>query len=161
MAYEDPTDRQPKGDHNRRLSLGLEPEQFAAEAGIGVEELREYERTAPDHSFDVVVAKRVGETLDRLEAILPNSQTGRQHGAGGISPHHIGQRPDHVDEHVVVLGAGSPADQPLSQPIVPMTERGADGRPRESGEMEHRAHDAEIGDNPAPPATPSVLRSPD
>ena len=30
----DPHERSPKGDHNRRLALGLEPEQFAAEAGV-------------------------------------------------------------------------------------------------------------------------------
>jgi len=70
----DPSRRQPKGDHNRRLALGLEPEQFAAEAGITVEELREYEFTGPDHDFDIEVARRVGEALERLEADPPDSQ---------------------------------------------------------------------------------------
>lgn len=75
------TERQPKGDHNRRLSLGLDPDQFAAEAGISTEQLRDYERTGPDHRFDAAVAARVGAALERLEARLPNSQTGRQDAA--------------------------------------------------------------------------------
>ncbi len=70
----DPTERQPKGDHNRRLSLGLDPEQFAAAAGISVDELREYENTSPDHQFSPMIAERVGEALERLEAVLPNSE---------------------------------------------------------------------------------------
>jgi hypothetical protein len=70
----DPADRQPKGDHNRRLSLGLDPEQFAAEAGITVEELRDYENTWPDHEFSPMIAQRVGDALERLEAVLPNSE---------------------------------------------------------------------------------------
>lgn len=60
----DPTRRQPKGDHNRRIALGLDLDQFAAEAGISPEELHEYETTSPDHDFDVDVdvdvAWRVG-----------------------------------------------------------------------------------------------------
>ncbi len=64
----DPTQREPKGDHNRRLSLGLDPDQFAAEAGITTEQLREYELTSPDQNFDVDVADRVGKALERLEA---------------------------------------------------------------------------------------------
>lgn len=70
----DPRERQPKGDHNRRLSLGLDPDEFAAEAGISVEELRDYERTAPDHTFSPMIAERVGAALDRLERVLPNSE---------------------------------------------------------------------------------------
>jgi len=70
----DPTQRQPKGDHNRRLSLGLDPEQFAAAAGITVEELRDYENTRPDHTFSPIIAERIGEALERLEATLPNSE---------------------------------------------------------------------------------------
>ena len=73
----DPSDRQPKGDHNRRISLGLDIDQFAAEAGVSPEALREYELTSPDHDFDEEVARRVGYTLERLEQVLPNSQTGR------------------------------------------------------------------------------------
>lgn len=69
-----PSEREPKGDHNRRLSLGLDPDQFAAEAGIGVDELREYESTGPDHTFSPIIAERVGLTLDRLEQVLPNSE---------------------------------------------------------------------------------------
>lgn len=81
---------QPKGDHNRRLSLGLEPEQFAAEAGISTEQLRDYERTAPDHDYDPHVAQRISETLDRLERSLPNLQTGRSD-----LPGHNAPQPDH------------------------------------------------------------------
>lgn len=69
-----PTRRQPKGDHNRRLALFLEPEAFAAEAGITVEELRDYERTGPDGQFDLEVARRIGEALDRLEAVTPSDR---------------------------------------------------------------------------------------
>jgi hypothetical protein len=73
----DPSQRQPKGDHNRRVSMGLDIDQFAAEAGVSPEALREYEMTSPDHSFDIEVARRVGVTLERLEQVLPNSETGR------------------------------------------------------------------------------------
>ncbi|SFZ80795.1 hypothetical protein SAMN02983003_0137 [Devosia enhydra] len=69
-----PAERQPKGDHNRRLSLGMEPDAFAAAAGITLEELREYELTSPDHRYNPEVARRIGETLDRLEANPPNTQ---------------------------------------------------------------------------------------
>lgn len=72
-----PSQRQPKGDHNRRLSLGLDQDAFAAEAGVGVDALRSYELTSPDEDFDVEVARKVGLALDRLEQVLPNSQTGR------------------------------------------------------------------------------------
>ena len=68
---------QPKGAHNRRLSLRLEPEALAAEAGVTTEQLRDYERTSPDHDYDIEVARRVHETLDRLEQVNPNLQTGR------------------------------------------------------------------------------------
>jgi transcriptional regulator with XRE-family HTH domain len=74
---QDPSERQPKGDHNRRLALGLKLEEFAAEAGVTPEALREYEMTSPDHDFDVEVAHRVGDALERLEAVLPNSTTGQ------------------------------------------------------------------------------------
>lgn len=67
-------DRQPKGDHNRRLALGLDVDTFAAEAGISTDELREYEQTWPDHDFDAEVARRVGVALQRLEANPPPSQ---------------------------------------------------------------------------------------
>ena len=74
MTLIDPSHRQPKGDHNRRLALGLDPDQFALEAGVTTEELRAYERTGPDEDFDVEVARKVGYTLDRLEANPPPSQ---------------------------------------------------------------------------------------
>jgi hypothetical protein len=70
-----PQNREPKGDHNRRLALGLDPDVFAAEAGVTTEALREYERTSPDHDFDPEVARKVGEALDRLEANPPPSQS--------------------------------------------------------------------------------------
>ncbi len=69
-----PADRQPKGDHNRWLALGLDPEVFAAEAGISVKALRDYEETAPDQDFDANVAERIGAALERLEADPPPSQ---------------------------------------------------------------------------------------
>lgn len=72
-----PSERQPKGDHNRHFSLGLEPEDFAAEAGVSVEALREEEMPGPDHDFDAEVAYPVGEALERLEAVLFNSTTGQ------------------------------------------------------------------------------------
>ncbi len=76
MTYpQDPSRRQPKGDHNRRLALGLEPEALAAEAGVTTEELREYERTRPDGNFDETVAGRIGAALERLEANPPASQS--------------------------------------------------------------------------------------
>ncbi|MBD8065716.1 hypothetical protein IC608_09535 [Devosia sp. PTR5] len=74
MTFTPPTQRSPKGDHNRRLSLGMEPDAFSAAAGITTAQLREYERTAPDHDFDLEVARRVGEALDRLEANPPPTQ---------------------------------------------------------------------------------------
>ncbi len=70
----DPSQRQPKGDHNRRLALGLDPDVFALEAGVTVEQLRDYELTSPDQDFDLDVARRVGFTLERLEANPPASQ---------------------------------------------------------------------------------------
>lgn len=70
----DPSRRMPKGDHNRRLALGIEPEPFAAEAGVTVEALRQYELTSPDQDFDLSVAERIGAALERLEANPPSSQ---------------------------------------------------------------------------------------
>jgi len=67
-------DRQPKGDHNRRLALGLDADAFAAEAGITAEELRDYEGTWPDHEFDLTVASRIGAALERLERNPPPTQ---------------------------------------------------------------------------------------
>jgi hypothetical protein len=70
----DPSQRQPKGDHNRRLALGLDPDAFALEAGVTVEALRQYELTSPDQDFDLDVARQVGFTLERLEANPPPTQ---------------------------------------------------------------------------------------
>ena len=63
-----PAERSPKGDHNRRLSLGIDTEDFARAAGITVEELHQYESTGPDQEFVPGIAQVVGETLEALEA---------------------------------------------------------------------------------------------
>jgi len=70
----DPADREPKGDHNRRIALGLDQDAFAREAGITLQELHGYEATGPDEDFDLEVARRVGTALERLEANPPPSQ---------------------------------------------------------------------------------------
>lgn len=70
----DPANRSPKGGHNRRLALGMDPDDFAREAGVTPEALREYETTSPDHDFDVYVADLIGAALERLEANPPSSQ---------------------------------------------------------------------------------------
>lgn len=89
----DASERMPKGDHNRRLSLGLDADQFAVAAGITVEELKDYENTWPDHEFSPMIAERVGLALDRLEMTLPNSEAAgiRQivdgpHAESGLEP---------------------------------------------------------------------------
>ena len=64
----DPHDRLPRGDKNRRLSLGASREEMAAAAGISVEELHDYEHTQPDRHFRFDVAERVGAALELLEA---------------------------------------------------------------------------------------------
>ena len=70
MTYPaDPTQRFPKGDHNRRLALEIDPDVFAAEAGITTEELRTYELSPPEGPFDLVVAEKVGRALEMMEAI--------------------------------------------------------------------------------------------
>ena len=66
----DPAERSPKGDHNRRLALGLEIEELAFHAGVSVDELRDYEFTPPDGKFDITVAERVGSALERFEAVI-------------------------------------------------------------------------------------------
>jgi len=63
-----PAERSPKGDHNRRLALGIDAEVFAARVGISVEELHEYEATAPDHGFSDWIADKVGAALELAEA---------------------------------------------------------------------------------------------
>ena len=62
-----PLERSPKGDHNRRLSLGLDAEEFAAAAGISVDDLKHYEFADMDEISDPVIAEKVGRTLERLE----------------------------------------------------------------------------------------------
>ena len=66
--------REPKGDHNRRLALGLDRDQFGAAAGVSADELKHYEESLPGDAFDLSVAQRVGAALDRLEAIPPATQ---------------------------------------------------------------------------------------
>ena len=63
-----PAERSPKGDHNRRLSLGLDADDFAAQAGITSQELHDYESTGPDHEFRADIAEAVGRTLEFAEA---------------------------------------------------------------------------------------------
>lgn len=70
----DPALRQPKGDHNRRLSLGIEIDDFAAVAGLTAEQVHAYEMTDPDQEFDTAVASRYGDALERLEANPPPTQ---------------------------------------------------------------------------------------
>lgn len=64
-----PAERSPKGDHNRRLALAIDPDVFAAEAGITTEQLRTYEQTGPDEKFDPLIADRVGQALEMMEAL--------------------------------------------------------------------------------------------
>ena len=69
-----PQQREPKGDHNRRLALGLDLDQFALAAGVTAKQLKDYEMTLPDDDFDPDVASKVGAALDRLEASPPPTQ---------------------------------------------------------------------------------------
>ena len=69
-----PSSRSPKGDHNRRVALGMDVDAFALEAGVTPEALREYEGTSPDHEFNVYIADMVGAALERLEANPPSTQ---------------------------------------------------------------------------------------
>jgi hypothetical protein len=74
-----PQERSPKGDHNRRLSLGLDSDEFAATAGVSTDDLRAYEFTDVDGTYDLDVAERVGRALERLEAnIEPKVANGDQ-----------------------------------------------------------------------------------
>ena len=65
---------QPKGDHNRRLALGIDIADFAAEAGLTQEQVHDYEFTTIDHDFDRAVAEKYEAALERLEANPPASQ---------------------------------------------------------------------------------------
>jgi hypothetical protein len=65
-----PYERSPKGDHNRRLSLGLDADEFAATAGVSVDELKHYEFADMEEISDPAVAEKVGRTLERLEATI-------------------------------------------------------------------------------------------
>lgn len=141
MADELATERQPKGDHNRRLSLGIDPDKFAAEAGITTEELREYERTSPDHRFDPDVAARVGETLTRLEAVLPNSQTGRQEPEGGAVIQQVGAGAGAITDHQTPDG---PRYTGNADPLA----GGSPALAREPGTRERQPHDLPGADGP-------------
>lgn len=69
MAFpSNPHDRLPRGDKNRRLSLGISREEMAQAAGVTVERLHDYEHTQPDRHFSMAVARRVGAALEQLEA---------------------------------------------------------------------------------------------
>jgi hypothetical protein len=70
----DPARRSPKGDHNRRIALGLELGDFARKAGVDPQALRAYEATGPDDDFDLAVADRVGAALEQLENNPPATQ---------------------------------------------------------------------------------------
>jgi hypothetical protein len=63
-----PYERSPKGDHNRRLSLGIDAAEFAATAGVSLDELKHYEFADVEEISDPTVADRVGRALERLEA---------------------------------------------------------------------------------------------
>lgn len=65
---------QPKGDHNRRVALGIDVDAFAAEAGLTREQLHDYEFASIDHGFDQDVARRYRAALERLEANPPPTQ---------------------------------------------------------------------------------------
>jgi hypothetical protein len=62
------SERSPKGDHNRRLALGIDIDVFAENAGVSTEQLHDYETTGPDGKFDLAVAHKVGVLLGRYEA---------------------------------------------------------------------------------------------
>jgi hypothetical protein len=128
-----PAERQPKGDHNRRLSLGLDPESFAAVAGITVEELKDYENTWPDHEFSPMVAERVGEALARLEDQLPNSE------AAGIRQVREGD----IADRQVQFAPEDSFDQQVRDTAYFMWE--SDGRPSgRDDEYWHRAREARL-----------------
>ena len=66
----DPKLRLPRGDKNRRLALGISRDAMASGVGVSPEQLRQYEFTQPDRDFDLMLADRVGATLERLEATI-------------------------------------------------------------------------------------------
>jgi len=80
----DPNGREPKGDHNRRLALGIDLDELAVEAGITSNQLKKYEMAADD-GFDLDVSQRVRAALERLEADPSSKQRlldlARRHGA--------------------------------------------------------------------------------
>ena len=69
MTYpHDPHKRLPRGDKNRRLSLGASRDEAAAALGITAEQLRQYEFTQPDRGFSPTLAGRIGALLEAMEA---------------------------------------------------------------------------------------------
>ena len=66
----DPHDRSPKGDHNRRLALGMDIDDFANAANLTPGEVHKYGMTDVDGQFDLEVAQKFGAALERLEATL-------------------------------------------------------------------------------------------
>lgn len=73
-TYTSPEMRAPKGDHNRRLSLGIDIDDFAKEAGLTREQVHDYEMTPIEHNHDLDVAQKYGIALNRLEDQPPPSQ---------------------------------------------------------------------------------------
>jgi hypothetical protein len=150
-----PLERSPKGDHNRRLSLGLDADEFAATAGVSVEELKHYEFADMEEISDPAVAEKVGRALERLEAnIEPKVDNGPvPHGedvAGrvyiALQSTALGQRlaladPDSaaqvisselaaIDPAIRLLGVGERARGPMRELLVQWSET-ADGVPHE------------------------------
>jgi hypothetical protein len=97
-----PHKRLPRGDLNRRLSLGMTLDEMAAEANVTPEKLREYEHTNPAAHFNTGVARLVGEALERLEStripLVDNGPVPIDNGAsarflGAMVPHRSRQLP--------------------------------------------------------------------
>jgi hypothetical protein len=127
-------------------------DQFAAAAGITVEELREYENTWPDHEFSPMIAERVGEALERLEARLPNSE------AAGIRQ--IGDGLDADIDAVLAQPANTSLEQSIRDTAYYLWEN--DGRPEgRDEEYWHRAREAWIGQQSLDVGFESALMEPD
>lgn len=150
-----PLERSPKGDHNRRLSLGLDADEFAATAGISVEELKHYEFADTEEIDDPEIAAKVGRALEQLEAnIAPKVDNGPvPHGDDvpgrvyiALQSTELGQKlaladPDSaaqlvsselaaVDPSIRLLSVGERARGPMRELLIEWSES-AEGVPRE------------------------------
>jgi hypothetical protein len=150
-----PLERSPKGDHNRRLSLGLDADTFAATAGVSVDELKHYEFADVEEISDPAVAEKVGRALERLEAnIEPKVDNGPvPHGDDvpgrvyiALQSTELGHRlaladPDSaaqlisselaaIDPAIRLLGVGERARGPMRELLVEWSES-AEGVPHE------------------------------